>query len=172
MLQKILTHTPLYVWFILALLVMRGVSASKDRETAFGRLIILPILLPLLMLAELVVKYGPGSAALPAWATGAALAALATWKLSSARLGRGQAGKVLVPGSWLTLAVLMGVFLSKYVATVALIIKPELRTTASFLAPVCLVYGICNGILMARLARDVRSWQQMRISANIATAAA
>ncbi len=162
MLQKILTHTPLYVWVILALLVMRGVSASRDRETAFGRLIILPILLPLLMLAELAVKYGLASVALPAWAAGAALGSLATWKLSTARLGRGQEGKVRVPGSWLMMAILMSVFFTKYVATVALIVKPELRTAASFVAPVCLVYGICNGILMARLARDVGSWQQMR----------
>lgn len=51
MLLKIITHTPLYVWVILALLVMRGVNARKDREMAFCKLAILPILLPLTMVA-------------------------------------------------------------------------------------------------------------------------
>jgi len=171
MLLKIFTHTPLYVWVILALLVMRGVSASKDREMSFCRLAILPILLPLAMVAELTLKYGLGSAALPAWAVGAAAAGVATWKLSAARISAGkQAGKVLVPGRWLLLAVLMTVFLTKYVATVALLITPQLRTDMLFVAPVCLMYGLCNGILLARLARDWQSRQQMREHGAMAVA--
>lgn len=167
MLLKILTHTPLYVWAILAFLIMRGVSASKDRETAFCRLIILPVLLPLLMLAELTLKFGVGSIALPAWAAGAAAAGLLTWKMRSVRIFPGtQAGKVLVPGSWLLLAVLLTVFLTKYVATVTLLIKPELRDAARFVGPVCLLYGVCNGILIAGLARTVRCWQQMRVTTS------
>ena len=168
MLLKILTHTPLYVWVILALLAMRGVGASKDREVAFYKLVILPILLPLAMLAELTVKYGPGSAALAAWAAGATLAGMATWKFSGARISAGkQAGNDLVPGSWLMLAVLMTAFLTKYVATVALVINPQLRTEMLFVAPVCLMYGLCNGILLARLARDWQSRQQIRAYATL-----
>ena len=171
MLLKILTHTPLYVWVILAFLVVRGVSARKDREMAFCKLAILPILLPLAMVAELTVKYGPGSAALPAWAAGAAVAGIATWKLSGARISAGkQAGKVLVPGSWLLLAVLMTVFLTKYVATVALLITPQLRADMLFVAPLCLMYGLCNGVLLARLMRDWKSRQQMREHGALAVA--
>lgn len=172
MLLKILTHTPLYVWVILVLLVMRGLGASKDRETAFGMLIILPVLLPVVMLAELALKFGPGSVALPAWAAGAMAAGVLTWKVSGARITPGtQPGKVRVPGSWLLMAVLLTVFLTKYVATVALLIKPELRDLSLFLAPVCLLYGVCNGILLARLVRDVRCWRQMRESVLPAPAA-
>lgn len=173
MLLNILTHTPLYVWVILALLVIRGVGASRDREMAFYKLVILPILLPLAMLAELTVKYGLGSAALPAWAAGAAVAGIATWKLSGARISAGkQAGKVLVRGSWLLLAVLMTVFLTKYVATVALLITPHLRAHMLFMTPVCLMYGVCNGILLARLARDWQSWHQLREHGALAAAVA
>ena len=132
-------------------------------QASVGHVIILPVLLPLLMLAELTLKFGVGSIALPAWAAGAAAASLLTWKLSSARIFPGtQAGKVLVPGSWLLLAVLLTVFLTKYVATVTLLITPELQVKARFVGPVCLLYGVCNGILIARLARDVSCWQKMR----------
>ncbi len=172
MLLKILTHTPLYVWLILALLVMRGVSAMRERDMAFGRLIILPILIPVAMLAELAVKFGVGSVALPAWVAGAAVAYFATWHLSSARISRGSEGKVIVPGSCLLLAVLMTTFLTKYSATVALVMKPALQADMLFLAPVCLLYGLCNGILLARLARDVRSWQLIRAKSSMARAVA
>lgn len=101
------------------------------------------------------------------------MASIATWKLSAARISAGkQAGKVQVPGSWLLLAVLMTVFLTKYVATVALLITPHLRADMLFVAPVCLLYGTCNGILLARLARDWKSRQQMREHGAMAATAA
>ena len=43
MLQEILTHTPIWVWFILLFLISRGIKASQDRYVSLKTILILPV---------------------------------------------------------------------------------------------------------------------------------
>jgi hypothetical protein len=67
MLQQILSHTPAYVWAILAFLVYRGVIASLDREVALKKLFIIPAVMLALSLHDLAGKFGFTSLSVPAW---------------------------------------------------------------------------------------------------------
>jgi hypothetical protein len=161
MLQQILIRTPIYVWIILAMLVYRGIVASTDREMAFGKLLIIPLILPLLTLPDLAMKFGHAGLTLSTWTSAAAIAAIITFQLSGARISHtGTAGKVLVRGSWLPLVLLMALFLTKYAANVMLVINPQARGDTLFIAVVCALFGLLNGIFFGRLLRDSATYRQ------------
>ena len=154
-LTQILTHTPIYVWAILALLVYRGVIALRDREIAFNKLFIVPAIMLALSLQDIGAKFGFSTIALAAWGVGAAVMALLVWTLGSAGVQAGSApGLVLVRGSRAPMAMMLAVFLTKYAASVALAMQPMARQEAVFTIAVCALFGLFNGYFLGRLARD------------------
>jgi hypothetical protein len=173
MFQQIISHTPLYVWFILAALIYRGILASTDREMSFGKLLILPVIMPLLALQDIANKFGLNALTLAAWMAGAALAGVVTWGLFANRISASaQPGKWMVRGSWVPLGVMMAVFATKYAAAILLAISPQLRHDTLAIAFLCALFGCFNGIFFGRLARDVGGWQQLRGTAPAALGAA
>ncbi len=172
MIAQIISHTPIYVWVILAALIYRGILASTDREMSFGKLLILPAIMPLLALQDIANKFGLSGLTLAAWGAGAALAGAVTWGLFANRISAGQNGKWLVRGSWVPLGVMMAVFATKYAAAIMLAISPQLRHDTLAIAFLCALFGCFNGIFFGRLARDINGWQQLRGAATPALGAA
>lgn len=163
MLQQILTHTPVYVWAILAFLIFRGVVASSDREVKFNSLFIIPAVMLVLSLQDLAGKFGLGGLTLTAWAAGAAVSAFLTWKLSGSRVALGkQAGNVMLRGSWIPLALMMAVFGTKYVTAVLLAMNPQARQDTLLVVLVCVLFGVLNGMFVGRLASDTIAYNQVR----------
>lgn len=156
MLQQILTHTPAYVWAILAFLVYRGVIASTDREVASNKLFIIPAVMLALSLQDLSAKFGFSGASMAAWAGGAALGVGLAWKLGAARAVAGtRAGTVMLRGSWLPLGLMMAVFSTKYVTAVLFALHPQARRDVLLVVLVSALFGVLNGVFLGRLARDM-----------------
>ena len=158
MLIQILTHTPVYVWAILALLVYRGVVAMRDRDVEVRKLFIIPVIMLALSLQDIVAKFGAAVRPLSAWAVGAAATLLLVWKFSRAGIGAGATpGSVRVYGSWMPLAMMMSIFLTKYVTSVTLAVQPHASHNALFSTAVCVLFGAFNGYFLGRLARNLSS---------------
>ena len=171
MLQQILSHTPAYVWAILAFLVYRGVVASTDREVTINKLFIIPAVMLVLSLHDLAVKFGLGGMIMAAWTVGAVLSGGLAWRLSAARVVAGaQAGRVRLRGSWLPLVLMMAVFCTKYIAAVLLAMNPAVHRNAMFVVLVCSVFGVLNGIFLGLLARDLTALHQARSYSNTISA--
>jgi len=173
MLIQILTHTPLYVWAILAFLVYRGVAAMRDRDIAIRKLFIIPVVMLALSLQDIAAKFGLGALTLGAWTTAAAAAMLLVWKFGSARVTAGPApGTVRVRGSVIPFALMMAIFLTKYATAVTLAMQAPATRHVLFSAVVCAVFGVFNGVFMGALLRDVLSLQAGRAAAPAAAPAA
>lgn len=156
MLYQILTHTPIYVWAILAFLVYRGVLAAREREMSVARMLVIPLLMLALALQSVSTQFGLGSVAMLAWAIGAAISALLCRVSGKGRASPGAIpGTVRIPGSWLPLALMMAIFVIKYALAVALSIQPALAGKALFAASACGLLGLCNGCFLGRLAGDL-----------------
>jgi hypothetical protein len=154
--MQILTHTPLYVWAILAFLVYRGVHAMREREIEARRLVIIPAVMLVLSLQDIGTKFGLGGLALAAWTAAAAATALLAGLAGGTRIAAGSApGTVRVRGSRVPLVMMLAVFFTKYVASVTLAVAPQLRHDALFAAVVCALFGVFNGWFAGRLARDL-----------------
>jgi hypothetical protein len=162
MLQQIISHTPTYVWAILAFLVYRGVLACRDRETSLRNLFIIPLVMLALSLQSLGSRFGFSAATAGLWLVGASAGAALAWSLIDAsRIGVNRAAGTLVQrGSVVPLVLMMAIFVTKYAVAVVLAMQPALQHSAGFLAAVCVLFGVFNGVFLGRLARYLAVWQR------------
>jgi hypothetical protein len=169
MLIQILTHTPLYVWAILAFLVYRGMAAMRDRDVEVRKLVMIPAVMLLLSLQDIGTKFGLGGWALAAWAAAAAGMALAAGLAGSERIAASTVpGHVRLRGSRLPLVMMMAVFFTKYVASVTLAVAPQLRQDTLFACIVCGLFGVFNGWFIGRLVGDMASVRMLPAGAAAA----
>ena len=91
MLIQILSHTPVYVWAILAFLVWRGVAELGEREIAVARMFVLPLVMLALSLHDIARKFGLDTITLTTWAAAFAAAALLAWRFGRVRVSPGTA---------------------------------------------------------------------------------
>ena len=163
MLTRILTHTPLYVWTILAFLFWRGVAEMRDRELTLRRMLILPLVMLGLSLNDMALKFDLGMVLLAAWCAGCAAAMLLAWRFGRTRIAAGTTpDRVLVRGSRMPLVLMLAIFLTKYIMSVVLVVQPQLAHQLPVAATICLVFGVFNGLLLGRLARMASALGQQR----------
>lgn len=153
MLQQIVTHTPIYVWLLLAFLVSRGIAASRDRVLPLRRVFVIPVVLLGLSLQDMAGRFGLDGAALAGWLAGAAAGGLLAWHGTAAAAVDRAAGTVLQRGSWWPLALMLATFMTKYVVAVACVIHPALAQQTGFTLTVCALYGVFNGVFAGRALR-------------------
>lgn len=169
MLIQILTHTPLYVWAILAFLVYRGMAAMRDRDVEVRRLVMIPAVMLVLSLQDMNAKFGLEGWALAAWTLAAAGVALAAGLAGSERVaGSSIPGHVRVRGSALPLVMMLAVFCTKYAASVTLAVAPQLRHDTLFACAVCALFGVFNGWFIGRLVGDLASVRTLPAGAAVA----
>lgn len=156
MLIQILSHTPVYVWAILAVLVYRGVVAMRDRDMAIRKLFIIPAIMLALSLQDIVAKFGSGLLPLCAWAGAALLVALLVARSGKAGASAGAApGTLRVHGSAAPLVMMMVIFFTKYATAVTLAMHPAASHDLLLPALVCALFGVGNGYFLGRLARNL-----------------
>lgn len=157
MLQQIITNTPVWVWILLAVLIYRGLVASVDRVTSIRSAFLIPVVMLGLSVQGVASAFGAADYAMPVWFAALLAGTALTWSIvDPGRLSADPAnGTVRQPGSWTPLALMMGIFLTKYTVAVMLTVHPELKQQAVFVAGVCTLYGLFSGIFLGRLLRIV-----------------
>lgn len=152
MLLHILRGTPVHIWALLAGLIALGVSQSRARTLGAARVAALPVILATLSLAGVVSSFGSNAVALLAWLTGMAVALAWAPRCLPTPAARWSPSLdvVRVAGSWLPLALILGLFATKYAAGISLALHPELSRETLFALPVGLVYGLFSGTFAAR----------------------
>ena len=152
MVNNILQHTPVWVWILLGALIALGLWQTRDREMSLMRITVLPLVMVTLSLIGVLSAFGLSLAALSAWAAGIAAARVAARHLINLRGAAWSPGTrcLRVPGSWLPLALILGLFSVKYFAGYSLAVNPVLAATAGFAGLCGLAYGGVSGLFMAR----------------------
>ncbi|WP_307720713.1 DUF6622 family protein [Duganella sp. BJB476] len=160
MIQQIVSHTPTYVWALLAFILYRGVLASRDREIAFRRLFIIPAVMLWLSLSSMNEHGALGGGVWGVWALGVVAGAALTWRLGSGAVitVSRAAGTVQQRGSWAPLMLMIAIFATKYTVAVLTAMHPELQQNLVFAAAVTVLFGLFNGVFVGRLARYVAAW--------------
>lgn len=159
---QILRSTPLWVWGLLAGLLVLGVSQLRDRTAGLARVSLLPLAMTLFSVSGTASALGASphrAMALSAWLIAAALA------FALLARGRGDAAQYdparrlfLLPGSVVPLLLIVGIFLVKYVVGVDLAMAPQLVQEAPYVLTVAALYGAFTGIFVGRASRLWRLW--------------
>ena len=161
MFTAIVQHTPFWVWIVFVTLIVLGVRQSFARRLQLGRVTALPIVFVVLSLAGVVSVFGAHDGALLAWAVGIGAAAGLALLAGAPNAARWLAAERVfeVPGSWVPLAIMLGIFCLRYAVAVLLALHPALRGDASFAALAGLGYGGFSGLF---LGRAMALWQLAR----------
>jgi hypothetical protein len=152
---QIITHTPVWVWAVLGLLVWVGLRQTLPRSVSLRRILVIPLVMVGLSLAGTVTAFGASNHALLAWGIAATIAVtvVMTRNLPPGTQYNAWTEAFHIPGSWTPLALMMAIFVTKYAVGVALAMHPELAREALFSQCVGALYGGCSGVFVARAAR-------------------
>lgn len=166
--QQLFSHTPLYVWAILAFLVYRGVLASRAREVTLRKLCIIPLVMLALSLSGVHGSFGFDGLAPYAWAAGALAGGLLGWSLTAARklTACPERGTLRLAGSWLPLTLMMSIFCMKYAVAVSLAIHPAYAHATGFVLFVCVAYGCFSGIFLGGLLRTLSAYRAAHMTSG------
>jgi hypothetical protein len=156
MLIQIITHTPVWVWAILVLLLWVGIKQTLPRSVSLQRITVLPFAMVGLSLAGTLTAFGAGVYALLAWCAAAAVtsavALVAVRGLPQRTHYSASTKRFDLPGSWTPMVLMMGIFITKYAVGVTLAMQPELARNALFIQGVSALYGGFSGVFIARSA--------------------
>lgn len=160
MLWPIVQGTPHWVWGLLAALLWLGLTQTLPRQAGLRRALLSPLALAGFSAWGLVSAFGGSTAlagALGAWLLAAALACAASlaWHRAPAAGTRydAQARRFHLPGSPVPLLLILAIFLTKYAVGVELALQPALAQDGAFTLQVAALYGVFNGLFLARAAR-------------------
>lgn len=178
MLLQILTHqpqllgtivqrTPSWVWGLLTALLALGATQLARRQAGMLRVGIMPIAMTLFALYGLATAFAGSHlwiGTLALWlATAAAGTALALWRWPNPPAGTrfdALTARFELPGSVRPLALIVGIFLLKYLVGVELALQPAQAHDPGFALGVAALYGACTSLFAARL---VRLWRLSRL---------
>lgn len=148
----IITHAPTWVWGLLTLLLVLGLSQARDRLVRTRTATVLPVVMLVLSLNAVSRAFGLVPATLGAWALGVAVAAAVahlagwpkgiTWNTSHRRL--------FVPGSWVPLATFMALFALKFGIGAAMAVHADVTTDPLFAPAAALACGAFSGVFLCR----------------------
>lgn len=150
----VLTHTPIWVWCLLAALLALGLRQTRDHQVSRPRVLLQPLAMGAWSLASASSAFGWQLAVQPAWLAGAAAGfALNHWLGLPRRVQSLGNGRYAIGGSWTPLALILAIFVLRYAAAVALAMVPALAAVQAFEGIASLLYGLPIGLLAARAAR-------------------
>ena len=159
MIQQIISHTPFYVWALLAFLVHRGVVAARDREVSLLKLFIIPVVMLVVSLAGLNGHGLLGPGAWVVWSAGMLAAVAIIWTTGKGEIVVNRAaGTVLQRGSWTPLVLMVAIFVTKYTVALLSVMHPELQRQMLFVVAVSGLFGVFNGVFIGRLLRCVAAY--------------
>lgn len=158
MIGQILINTPLWVWGLLALLLVLGFSQTRTRSVGLARITLLPLGLGAFSLYGTVSAFGASPTVLGSWlaATTLLLLIVTQMPLPAGAHYDSANRRFQRPGSWVPLALIMGIFLTKYAVGVSLVMHPELKANPGFSLAIGTLYGVFSGIFAGRSLRLIR----------------
>jgi hypothetical protein len=158
MILSILEHTPVWVWVTFCAVITLGILQIRTRDVSIARATVLPVVMIALSLSGVLSAFSQIPLALGAWLVGVVV----SLKLAGSVLAvRGASWSAetrhfRVPGSFVPVTLILGVFVTKYAAGVMLAINPSLAANTSVAIVLSLVYGAFAGLFWAR-ARSLRA---------------
>lgn len=149
---QILTHTPVWVFFLFVVLVVFGLQQARSRNVKFFLAYFLPVGMVALSLAGVLSSFGLQAAPVGLWGLGLVATALLLYKLlplKGARFNQ-DTGHFFVPGSWVPFVVIMAIFFAKYGVGVMRGFNNPLLLNTSFILCLSFAYGCFSGYFAAR----------------------
>ena len=155
MFVQIINHTPIWVWAIFVFLLWLGFKQSLPSTPGLKRITLIPLAMLGLSLYGLVSVFGSAGVLLLAWGCSAVFAAtlIAQQPVQQGTQYNPWTQRFELPGSWVPLVLMMGIFTTKYGVGITAVMRPDVLHSAAFSYSICTVYGVCSGVFAGRTLR-------------------
>jgi hypothetical protein len=169
MLGTVLRGTPGWVWGLLAALVWLGATQLRDRQASLTRVTILPVVMTGLSIWGIAGAFGASPMfgyLMLAWMLVASIA-FAAIGITSAPAGTQYdraSGTFFLPGSWVPMAMIAGIFVTRYIVNVDVAIQPGVVRDGEYTLVIAALYGLFTGTFLGRAARLWRMAAEGRMS--------
>lgn len=173
MFVQIITHTPVWVWGIFALLMWLGIKQSRPSAPGLSRITLIPLVMLSLSLYGAVSVFGGASSTLLAWGSSAVAVAayIVQQPLQQGTHYNSWTKRFELPGSWLPGLLMIGIFMTKYAVGITAAMRPDVLHSTAFSYGICAVYGGFSGVFAGRALRLCRLvWRQTNGLANLKAA--
>jgi len=152
MILSILEHTPVWVWAVFCAVISLGLAQTRTRYVGRARATLPPVIMVAVSLSGALGTFTQLSLALAAWVAGFSLSLSFAGEVMVVRGASWSPETRLfqVPGSWLPVTMIVGLFLTKYVTGVCLAINPSLAANTSLTALLSLTYGAIAALFWGR----------------------
>jgi len=163
MIFNILQHTPVWVWALFCALLVLGVSQTRTLEVSKARVTVLPLAMVCLSISGVLGSFGELPVAWAGWIAGFVITVRLLAPLVTARGATWSARdqRFRIPGSWVPLTLIVGLFVLKYAAGAGMALNPSLATSGVFAGTLSLLYGMFAGLFWGR-ARSLRALARER----------
>jgi hypothetical protein len=153
---SILKSTPTWVWGLFAALLALGLSQIRERSVSALRVALLPVGMSLFSIWGTTSAFAtaPNPVVLAAaWFAAATTAFLLTARGRAAGRYDPSTRVFRLPGSYVPLALILAVFLTKYLVGVEIAMQPIVVRDMGFALPIAALYGAFSGLFSGRGAR-------------------
>jgi len=147
---------PVWPFAILAVLFVLGRRQARDRVVEPGTMVKVALAMLALSLYGVTAAFGAHVVPVLAWALGFAASVLLGGPVFAPRGLARQGSAVRVPGSWLPLALMLGIFVGKFALGFATGTGAPVVHEAWFAALMSTTFGLLSGAFAARAAAVVR----------------
>lgn len=155
---------PVWPFAILAVLLALGYRQSRSRLVQPGTLTKLAAAMLALSLYGVVATFGAGAVPLLAWAIGFAVSVRMGAPLLAPRGLAREGNAVRMPGSWLPMGLMVGIFVAKFGLGFAMGVHAQVLHETWFIATACAALGLLSGAFSAR-AKAVRHFDRTACAA-------
>ena len=170
MLLQILANTPKWVFALFAALLWLGLNQLLTRRLGLSRITLLAVGMAAFSFYGTVSAFSAVPTALFAWMAGAVAVLLILFNrpVPDGTVYDATTRRFTVPGSAVPLALMMGIFTTKYAVGVALSLHPALAHDTLVALGISTLYGVFSGSFIARA---LRLWR-LALAAHAAPTAA
>ena len=148
---QVIKGTPVWVWAILVVLVVLGVTQLRQRVVSRYSVLIAPVAFLFVGL----LAAGRGPIGFSAWALTLLAAAALTffvWQPTAGARYDASNDRLHLPGSVIPMILMLAIFLLNYVINVVLAINPALRGELAWQVGPAVVLGALSGLFIGRAA--------------------
>jgi len=149
---QILSHIPGFVWAILVMILYFGLKQTRDTAMRAKRLIALPALWLVFGAWGVEKSFGLDGLAGLAWLLGIVAGVLTLRALRWPGSVRYDAGsrRFIVPGSWVPMALMAGIFVLKFASGMSLALHPDYARNLAYAIGFSATFGLFSGAFLGR----------------------
>ncbi len=149
---EIVKHTPPWVFALFVGLVGLGWYQGRARTVRRMRMVVFPMVMILLSCYGVISAFGRSPLGMGCWLLGGITAVVLALQLAptlNVAISM-KNGLVFIPGSWLPMALIMTLFVTKYAVGVCLARQLPVISLSAFVGSVSFVYGLLGGFFFGR----------------------